>query len=470
MALGKPAITDPRPPAARDVAQAVSNIRQRIEALEAVVTTLQSTPVDTSSLQAQIRTLRIDLAALTARVAALELEVPTDFYVDGALVGTRHAVNFERGAGITITGTDDETNQRVNIRFDASGVNLTLPVTRATVDIRARDLTLALGRFIDTTRARLIVAGRSVGASLSNDTLLAVSRGTLALSGRSVDLSLSQNLALDVSRAAVRVAGRGVVLARGIQVGRAAVRAAGRDVVVAPSQTINLPVSRAAIAVAGRNVLAIIPQTLVVERAAPIVVRGRDVVVSPFDFYRNFADNSTANLTAYKGTVDASTGELVGTPSANGTVHERVYFDLLPPGSPSSISGAFDISCRINANGSGSAVAGIVWFSQGDDGSTNFFQNGYWVDVLSTSLRFVKSVGGSASVPATGNITGAQTGVHTLRLTHDGAGNYEGFWDGVSKFTVSSETAFSSGRFGLIYFTNPGPAPSIVDYGINYTP
>lgn len=467
MALGKPSITNPRPPAARDVVLAIDNIRQRLEALDAVVTTLQSTPVDTTSLQAQIRTLRTDLAALTARVAALEQLVPTDFYVDGALVGTRHAVNFEHGAGITITGTDDVSNGRVNIRFDASGVNLTLPVTRETIEVRSRDLTLALGRFIDVTRARLIVAGRNLGLSLSSDTLFSVERGTLALAGRAVVLSLSSNLQLPVARGALRVAGRQVTMARGIPVSRAALRVAGRDVVVAPSQSINLPVSRAQIAAVGRPVQVIIPQTLAIDRAA-IQIKGRDVVVSPFDFYRNFGDLSTADLTVYKGTVSAATGELVGTPSANGSVHERVYFDLLPPGSPSAISGAFDISMRINANGSNTAVSGPTFFSQGDDSTQNFFQSGYWVDVFATSLRFIKSNAGSAGVLGTGNITGAATGIRTLRITRDGSGNFEVFWDGVSKITIATETTYTSGRFGLIFFTNPGPAPSIVDYGINY--
>lgn len=467
MALGKPSITNPRPPAARDVVLAVDNIRQRIEALEAVVTTLQSTPADTSALQAQIRTLRTDLAALTTRVAALEQLVPTDFYVDGTLIGTRHAVNFERGAGITITGTDDTSNERVNIRFDATGVNLTLPVTRGAIDVRARDVTLALGRFIDVTRARLIVAGRNLGLSLSSDTLLAVERGTITLAGRSVGLSLSSNLQLPVARGALRVVGRQVALARGIPVARAALRAAGRDVVVAPSQTINISVSRAQLAVAGRSVQAIIPTTLTVERAA-VRIKGRDVVLSPFDFYRNFGDFSTANLTVYKGTVDASTGELVGTPTS-GSVHERVYFDLLPPGSPSSISGAFDISCRINCNGSGTAIAAVTMFSQGDDGTQNLFQNGYWVDIFSTSLRFVEATGGGGSVLNSASISGSHTGIHLLRITNDGAGNWEVFWDGVSKFTLSSETTYTSGRFGLLFFANPGPVSSFVDYGINYT-
>jgi len=448
MAFGKPAITDPRPPATRDTTQAVSNIRQRIEAIEAAVTALQSinTKFDTSGLQSQIDQLRKDLAALTLRVQTLEAEVPTDWYVDGVFVGTRHKANFIHGAGITITGSDDSTNERVDIRFDVSGVDLTLPVERTAIRILPRDIAIALGRFITTTQARIVIAGRSIGLSLSNDVVIDVDRAVLRLAGRSVSIAAGANVFLQTDRGALRAAGRSIGMGIGIPMSRAALRVGARDVALNPTGNVLLPVGRSA-----------------------IVVAGRDVTVTPpsWTFFRQFSDLSTAGLTVYKGTVSAATGKLVGTPTS-GAVHERVYFDALPSGSPSDISGAWTIEVHANT-GSALTLNGILMNVQGDVSTDNTLQNGYWLDTLtSTNPRFVRFVAGGATVLKTAALGIANPS--RLRVTYDGVNTFHCEANGTALFTDVVDSTFTHGRPGFVYFANPGTPGALIDFAMNYTP
>lgn len=87
MALGRPAINTPRALDLRAVQAAVEGARQRIEALERYVGTLTGTSGTSSTtsattnatlaaLVADLSTQRSNLAALTARVAALEAAAP----------------------------------------------------------------------------------------------------------------------------------------------------------------------------------------------------------------------------------------------------------------------------------------------------------------------------------------------------------------------------------------------------------
>lgn len=72
--LGFPAITNPRD--ARATADAVSNIRQRIEAIESMLTTVSSTVTQSSSAgDVQFNTLRLLISQLTALVTQLESEL-----------------------------------------------------------------------------------------------------------------------------------------------------------------------------------------------------------------------------------------------------------------------------------------------------------------------------------------------------------------------------------------------------------
>lgn len=73
MALGKPAIPTPNQLEIRSIATAISNARQRIEALEAVSGSTSGAVVQLQNTgETSLNTLRSLLDALDARIAALE--------------------------------------------------------------------------------------------------------------------------------------------------------------------------------------------------------------------------------------------------------------------------------------------------------------------------------------------------------------------------------------------------------------
>ena len=84
--LGKPSVNDPREFTLREVQQVVSNIRQRLGALDATVNTVQAiqqvgaqtAAVDLAAIRRQITNLQLALDALTSVVAGLELGGSTD--------------------------------------------------------------------------------------------------------------------------------------------------------------------------------------------------------------------------------------------------------------------------------------------------------------------------------------------------------------------------------------------------------
>jgi hypothetical protein len=72
MALGKPAIAAPTRLELRPIADAVSNVRQRIEALEALLNTTSATASTTVfNASSQIAALQQAVSVLTAQIAAI---------------------------------------------------------------------------------------------------------------------------------------------------------------------------------------------------------------------------------------------------------------------------------------------------------------------------------------------------------------------------------------------------------------
>lgn len=437
---GKPSVIEARAALSGDTSAAlrpiqavIAAIRERLRLIEAELNALIIRVADlgTDDPGGDVADLQSQIDALVLRVAALESITLTDWYVNGALVGTRRRVNFIQAGGITISGADD--GDRANITFGALvDILIPLSLSRTGLVLTGRELTLQLGRFIDVTRRSLVLTGRTVGMSLSADTLLTVNHGSLHLAGRTLGLELTQDIELPVTRGALRLAGRNVGLGTGLSVVRGHLGLAGHDVALAASAAVDLVVDRGHLQLSGRDVT---------------------IVAPTFTFFRDYTDLSTTNLTSYQGTIDASSGALIATPTGT---HQRVYFDLLPD----PITGAFDLTTHFNNTLGG--FRGVLIYSQGDTGATATYQNGYWVDNFGGS-RFIKFVSGVA----TGLGSGA-TSNGTLRVVRDASGNWEIFVGGVSQFTVLSETTYTSGRFGLIFgFVSPQPN---IDYGINYTP
>jgi hypothetical protein len=104
--LGTPSISDPRANDLRAFQTAVSNIRQRIEAIETQAA--QNTGAATSSTNISslvLNTLRAQLAALQANLSALEQGLTTPGMVtwDGTTLNTRI---LQGAGGIVITNPD----------------------------------------------------------------------------------------------------------------------------------------------------------------------------------------------------------------------------------------------------------------------------------------------------------------------------------------------------------------------------
>ena len=86
MALGKPAIATPTRLEQRPVADAVSNIRQRIEAIEAALNTTTAIAGTTGNTTSQqISALQQQLAVLTALVNSISGPSGTSGAVDDAM-------------------------------------------------------------------------------------------------------------------------------------------------------------------------------------------------------------------------------------------------------------------------------------------------------------------------------------------------------------------------------------------------
>ena len=119
MALsGVPAITDPRTQD-RATQQAISNIRQRIEAIESVVnsntTVANAGLTNQSASNASINALAAAVSLLQSQVAALQ--TGTQFYLDGVFVGSERKVNLHSGHDILVTLLDNPGLSQVDIWF-----------------------------------------------------------------------------------------------------------------------------------------------------------------------------------------------------------------------------------------------------------------------------------------------------------------------------------------------------------------
>jgi len=108
--LGKPSVSDPREFTLREVQQVVSNIRQRLGALDSTLNLVQTiqqvgaqtAAVDLAAIKRQITNLQLALDALTSVVAGLELGGSTDPRVE-QLAGELMALQLELG-GLSTQG------------------------------------------------------------------------------------------------------------------------------------------------------------------------------------------------------------------------------------------------------------------------------------------------------------------------------------------------------------------------------
>lgn len=372
----------------------------------------------------------------------------TDVYHNGIFVGTRQRLNFVDGADIVLQVEDDNTNDRVNIIMGTTAGGAVFPGVGA---MTLSGLAPNVGLGVQTV---LPGVGSMTLAGLVPQIIVPMfaQPGAGAMVMQGLAPSIAATLSVNPGAGAMVLAG----LAPQIVV--PAVAAPGSGAMTLAGLTPSVIVS--------------VGSVTAQPGAGALTLQGYAPVASPYTFYRDFTDLSTAGLTVYKGTVSAASGQLAGTPTS-GSVHERVYFDGLPVGSPTDISGAFDIVANFAMSGVSSALSAVTFFIQSDDGSTNTIQNGYWVDLVVqfNIIRFIKFVGGSGSQIGSSFALPANSGTHTLRVTHDGSGNYDIYFDGVKLNTSSIvETTFTHGQFGIVFFSNPGAAPPLVNYGINYTP
>lgn len=113
--LGKPAITTPRAVELRALQDAIGNTRQRIEAIEREVARVGAQAGQTAytggsgssasitALTAALASLRLDLTALTTRVAVLEAATPTTTAADNVLYDhTGRALLSSTGAALLV--------------------------------------------------------------------------------------------------------------------------------------------------------------------------------------------------------------------------------------------------------------------------------------------------------------------------------------------------------------------------------
>jgi tetrahydromethanopterin S-methyltransferase subunit F len=535
----KPAIKTPTT-AARDVQLAVNNIRERLHLIEEALNSgVEATrqlgmqvdssvsAADLAALQQQVNQLQNDVTIIENTMASLQAETPTDVYVDGAFIATRHALNFLSGGGIRVTGADDPLRERVDIFFNALvDLHLILDAERARLVLRGRNVGMFLGVLLPTSRGHITVRGREtqfrVGPYIGVDPVRLLIRGR--------NLMMRLGIEKITQRGKLIVRGRTLIMGTGPVIERAALRVRGRDVQfglthglfesVQRSQIVvrgrdltwnlrhNLfepversrilvrghnnawqvqePVQRSRLLVRGRNVtMATTANVALPVTRAGLRVRGRDVTmnVSTNVFNRNWADQSNSGMIFFPGpntyvpkadgTITGSTAGELWAAQSIGVIHVRGYFTspALPVGSPSAITGPFDIQDRVHFTGTTTNAAGMVWF-QADSPANNVLQNGYVIDMTQQLgvFRFIKTVAGSGtlinSTPlAGGNVT------NTVRCTHDGNGNYEVFIDGTPKFTVLGERTFTSGIVGILWFCNPANGQGHVSYQAiyNYT-
>jgi hypothetical protein len=141
--LGTPSISDVRPQDWRAVATAVSNIRQRIQALESSLGLTSSMAQSTSSTTTtNLNTLLTQLAALTARVTALESAASTDIeeFIAGETIAAGQCVVPISATGVGVA--DPSNNSRM---FGLIGVATTAAVNGAIVFVQRRGLYTVAG-------------------------------------------------------------------------------------------------------------------------------------------------------------------------------------------------------------------------------------------------------------------------------------------------------------------------------------
>ena len=128
MALGSPAISDVRLLDVRSVGGAVSSIRQRIEALERLITLLQSTSSGSSTSSSTVTALRAQVTLMAATVALVDALLASTGVV-AVTGGVLVARTLVAGANITITNPTGAAGDPVisasgaldNVLYDDSG-------------------------------------------------------------------------------------------------------------------------------------------------------------------------------------------------------------------------------------------------------------------------------------------------------------------------------------------------------------
>lgn len=104
MPLGRPSISTPNDNSLRAMQTAISNIRQRIEGLEAAAG-LTSTIATANAINVSINALRAQIAQLQAASSGLG-NAPTGFVVFDRLTNTESTLVLQAGANITISNPD----------------------------------------------------------------------------------------------------------------------------------------------------------------------------------------------------------------------------------------------------------------------------------------------------------------------------------------------------------------------------
>lgn len=151
---GKPSITTPNALDLRAIAGAISNIRQRIEQIEAAaevtVSTSSATNGTTNSTSAQISNLRTQVTDLAKRVAALELAGSTDIgiFTAGESIVAGQAV--VPGFGSQVLGADASDPLRM---FSVIGLAVTQASPGMPVDVQRRGSFNVIGTAFTPGRA-----------------------------------------------------------------------------------------------------------------------------------------------------------------------------------------------------------------------------------------------------------------------------------------------------------------------------
>lgn len=122
MPAGKPSIVAPFT-GEREVAIAISNIRERIEAIEAELTGVDRKALAALNLSssAGVDAALREIESLRRRVRALELGAPVIVLVEGQLIGVRNAIDF-RAVGPEVQITGEATTDRVIVTVRVGSV------------------------------------------------------------------------------------------------------------------------------------------------------------------------------------------------------------------------------------------------------------------------------------------------------------------------------------------------------------